>query len=241
MKKERRSDGGSGEAATAACEGAGGRRMSQCEWVGVRVMKWNGEWGCGQAWSSCLGSLQGTRAPIATGKKQKPPKPWFYTKWESRKLMVNGSRLTRILHIWQLHSPSFKLKMLLPGDAKPSCWVHSLLGTALWSNPGSRRALEREGLIEHSPQPPWNSFPYWVMITIKPEPSVMAEQQLNYRAGRWGKAGVWLPGNQRGQRKPEKRQEWKLQLHPNLRKGRNGDTPPKENHVAIKFHSLSNP
>lgn len=69
-----------------------GRRVSQCEWAGVRTMSGTGEWGCGQAWSSCSGSLQNTWAPIATGKKQEPPKTWFYTKQESGKLMVNGSR-----------------------------------------------------------------------------------------------------------------------------------------------------
>lgn len=145
MKKERWSDGGSGEAATAACEGAGGRRMSQCEWVGVRVMKWNGEWGRGQAWSSCLGSLQGTRAPIATGKKQKPPKPWFYTKWESRKLMVNGSRLSPAsctsgsFTVPVLSLKCFSQEMQSPPAGCTACWAQLCEATLAPGEPWSRR------------------------------------------------------------------------------------------------------
>lgn len=69
MKKERWSDGGSGEAATAACEGAGGRRMSQCEWDGVRAMKGNGDMGRhgAPAWDPCR--THGLQLPQGKSKK----------------------------------------------------------------------------------------------------------------------------------------------------------------------------
>lgn len=74
-----------------------GRRMSQYEWVGARAMSRTGERGCGQAQSSCSGSLQNISAPIqyiCHREKAKNTKGLLLHKTRNRKLMVNGSRLS---------------------------------------------------------------------------------------------------------------------------------------------------
>lgn len=98
--------------------------------------------------------------------------------------------------------PGLKPPPLLLWDANRSC-----LGPQppqpgpllLQSSPGSGESLQGGEGSKHPA--PWNSFPDWVIIVIKTESSVTAEQQLNYRSERRGKARIGLPDNQRWQMK----------------------------------------